>query len=57
MKPAWAIVWHGKGCVVFMTEEGGWSLDPCEARVFEYWAHARVAGGFGKGVEIVRCWV
>jgi hypothetical protein len=57
MKAAWAVVWRGKNCVTYMTEDGGWSLDPLEARVFKTWVLAKVAAGFAAGVEIVRAWI
>ncbi len=56
MKAQWCVLWRGESCAVFLDASGGWSLDPAEARVFEYWAHAKVAGGVGKGVSVVRCW-
>ncbi len=45
MTPGWAVAWRGKSCTVFLTPEGGWSLDPAHARVFDTW-----------GISARGCW-
>jgi len=54
--PAWAVIWHGRTCVVFLKEIDVWSLDPDEACVFNNLEDANLAADIYGGAEVAMCW-
>jgi hypothetical protein len=58
MKPAWAVVWHGGTCAMYLNAVDDWSLDPDDTFVFTSWFEAQFAAlkVRSAGVEVVRCW-
>lgn len=57
MNPGYAVIWRGQTMTGFLTKQGTWSPDACDAQVWATWAMAKTKSRAFKGAEVAEAWL